>query len=496
MLLLLASLLAQDSLDAQTQVLTRSIPGPFKQVPLALGAGPQDREADHATTAINRRRDLAVAYHASRDDIGGAGNMKQVEVALYSWQGDEQWLHVGTVVLGSIHHDPLGLGIDHVKCERPDVIAVDNRFFVVWTRRYQGAGLEREPAILECAWLEIDADGEVTIRNNGLPQGLGVPLDAHGAQGGQHKFLVRDCAGVADAVVLSDGVGAQDPEVAVVYPSQTVFPTGTRGARRFEQRIVTSTLNDQGVVARGSLQRLHEEVRFDGPMGPDDSSVPGLILPDAAPSPDPHAFWLTFEWQTMEYGMEHGRVQVEYWRRVAGTWQRQDSAGFRSASGTDFKPRLRRRPNLSSLPVPGQDPRAILAFNKLNPYPNLGGDGSANVVLAQLVLDNGSIVASPSLGTWWPNDSDHDDGKPVPLVSRSEADLPTCFAGRSSLLSLGREVINEDELEMDTGTHVMVGRPAVDYRFHPESNRPDYLVMTLEKRVQVGAPLRVWIGVH
>lgn len=484
------------AVQAQTAELHRSVPGPFKVVPLAEGAGPQDRESDHATVAVNRRRDIAVAFHSSRRDISGAGNMKQVEVALYGWRGDEEWRHLGTVVLGDIRHDPLGLGPDYVKCERPDVIAVDNRFFVVWTRRYQGTGFDREPAVLECAWIEIDAQGNVTILNESLPAGLGVPLDAHGAQSGQHKFWVRDCGGVADAVALKEQPGDGGPEVAVIYPHQTVFPVGTRGSRRFEQRIVTCTLNPQGRVVRGPINRLHEEVRFDGPVAPDDNAVPGLILPDATASPGQDAFWLAFEWQTMEYGFENGRVQVEYWQRNAGSWERQDSVGFRSAPAPDFKPRLRRRPNLASLPVPWQRPQAILAFNRLNPYPGLGGDGSANVVLNKLVFENGEIVASPGLGDLWPNDSQFDDGKPVPLVSRAGSGLPTCFAGRSLSFTLDRDIINEHEMAMDTGNHAMVGRPAVSYRYHPESLRPDYVVMTLEKRLQAGAPLRVWVGVH
>lgn len=493
--LLLVGAFAADA-TAQHQGLIRTIPGPFQEVPLAPAAGPHDRESDHATVAMNRRRDIVVAFHSSRPDVLGQGNMKQVEVALYTWQGDDYWDHAGTIVLGSIDHDPLGLGVPQVKCERPDVVAVDNRFFVVWTRRYQGAGFEREPAVLESAWLEIDGGGAVTVQNGGLPSGMGFPLDGHDATHGLHDFWVRDCAGVPDAVALTNQMGTDRHEVAVLYPHQTSFPQDAAGARAFELRAVTASLDAQGVVTRGTIHRLHDAIPFDGPMSPDLSVVPGLILPDAVPSPEQDAFWLAFEWQTMEAGSEHGRVQVEYWQRLSGAWVRHDSVGFRSLPMPFFKSRLRRRPNLAAQPAPGTRPQAFLAFNKVNPAPQPGEDGSVNVVLSRLLFDGNGITTTLDQDPLWPNHPDHDDGKPVPMVTRPGSGLPSCFAGRASRIGQGRDVISEDGTAMDTGVHAMVARPAAAYRFHPESNRPDYVVLTLEKRLVPGSPLRVWVGVH
>ncbi|MGB0953567.1 MAG: hypothetical protein ACPG31_10085 [Planctomycetota bacterium] len=480
---------------AQT-TLTRSIPGPFQEVPVASAAGPVDRETDHATVAMNRQRDIAVAYHASRPDITGSGNMKQVEVALFAWQGNEQWEHVDTVVVGAIGHDPLHYGKDFVKCERPDIIAVGDRFFVVWTRRYQGAEFQREPAVLECAWIGVDDVGDFAIYNNDFPIGRGVPLDAHDSILGQRDFWVKDCAGVPDAVVLSGQGGAGQQEVAVIYPHQTEFTADPSGDRSFEQRLVTCSLDDQGHVARGDYKLLHTDIPFDGPMSPNLAVVPGLILPDAAPSPETDAFWLAFEWQTMEFGLEHGRVQLEYWQRVAGEWIRHDSVGFRSPTIPIFKSRLRRRPNLDSLPVPGQTPEAILAFNKVDPHPLPGADGSTNVVLSEVQFDGQAITATSGNGTWWPNGSAFDDGKPVPMVSRPGSGLPTCFAGRTEDQIPGRTIIAENLMEMDTGNFAMVARPSVAYRFLPGAAFPDYVAMSLEKRLTPGGILRVWIGVH
>ena len=118
------------------------------------------RDADHATVAMNSNLDIAVAYHSDRTDAGS--DLKQVEVAYYEYQGwgpggTDSWEHVATKVVGSIYHNPIQtLPSGPVKCERPDIIAVGTRFFVVWTRRYQGTttALEHHPAVLECAWIE------------------------------------------------------------------------------------------------------------------------------------------------------------------------------------------------------------------------------------------------------------------------------------------------------------------------------------------------------
>lgn len=112
---------------------------------LSQGAGNLLRDADHGTVAMNSNRDIAVAFHSVRDssDLDGAnfswnGEMKQVELAYFEYKnnsGVETWEHLDTVILGSVDYSPLSSSypVDLVRCERPDVIAVEDKFFVVWT---------------------------------------------------------------------------------------------------------------------------------------------------------------------------------------------------------------------------------------------------------------------------------------------------------------------------------------------------------------------------
>jgi len=135
--------------QVQGSNLTRTAPINFHQVPLA-GSGPPNRNYDHATVAMNSERDIVVAFHSTL-----SSTLKQVEIAAYQHQPGDTWTYLGTEIVGSTGFDPLQLSSnpqnpDPVKCERPDVVAVGDRFFVVWTRRYQGfAGYTNEPAVLE-----------------------------------------------------------------------------------------------------------------------------------------------------------------------------------------------------------------------------------------------------------------------------------------------------------------------------------------------------------
>jgi len=209
----------------------RGMPAGTKEIPLAINGlglpssvGLADRDADHATVAMNADLDIAVAFHTSRPDIMGNGNMKQVEVAYYEHQTGDTWTYVDTVLVGSIDYHPIPfLPQQIVKCERPDIIAVGNRFFVTWTRRYDKtfAGQSHEPAVLECAWIEKGVGPSISVIGySALSPGRGFQLAAH-VPGGtpSQRFEIRDCAGVPDAVVLNDSsLPAGRIKVGVVYP--------------------------------------------------------------------------------------------------------------------------------------------------------------------------------------------------------------------------------------------------------------------------------------
>jgi len=236
----------------QTDNVVRGFGSGSNDVPLATdgyglpnGIGATTRGADHATVAINEDRDIAVAYHSSRPAITGAGgaNIKQVELAYYEYQdigGIETWVYLDTILLGSIDYSPvLGLNQTSVRCERPDVVAVRDKFFVVWTRRYEDSlaplqypNQSEGPAVIECAWVE-KASPQQTYKIQTYPDyrdpanpspGLGYILDSHIVGTGLRDLLTKECLGVADAVPLSDD--NDEYKVAVVYPHQTDFSGG------------------------------------------------------------------------------------------------------------------------------------------------------------------------------------------------------------------------------------------------------------------------------
>jgi len=184
------------------------------------GFGSPNRAADHATVAMNSNKDILVAFHTVRDwTLPGEllpppgspnylGGLKQVEIAFFDYDESssvDKWNHVETRILGGMEHMPISVFSQRIiKCERPDVVAVGDKFFVVWTRRYSSAsdfaGQENEPAVLECAWIEID-NGAMVVHGTDSPvagPGLGFILDSH-LPGGSHDFHIRECAGVADA---------------------------------------------------------------------------------------------------------------------------------------------------------------------------------------------------------------------------------------------------------------------------------------------------------
>ena len=137
------------------------------------GTGLPGRTSDHATVAMNSNRDIVVAFHSDRNDI--ALEMKQVEVAFYEFMNNDTWEHRETKIVGCVGYSPItAIQQTNVKCERPDIVAVDDLFFVVWTRRYvedpaDPIESENEPAVLECAWIEIIPGSGVPVACPHLP---------------------------------------------------------------------------------------------------------------------------------------------------------------------------------------------------------------------------------------------------------------------------------------------------------------------------------------
>lgn len=482
--------------QAQYPNFARSSPVTLGKVPLD-NSDPfalPDRDYDHATVAINSDRDVVVAFHSSRTDT--SAKMKQVEIAYYQWQTGDTWIYKGSKLVGNIGFDPIPLGVGPVKCEFPDVIAVDDKFFAVWVRRYQGPQVNpNEPAVLECAWIDLDTNGNIRVHQNGNPLGQGFPLDFDGSSG--TNYWIRECGGVPEAVRLND---ASSPyKVAVVYPHQTTFSGGGALNRTFEIRIVTCELDATTLsVSIGTAQPkdvLVPIVQFNGISSPSGSSG-GLVLPDLAVSSEDNAFWLAAERQIEVGGDPEGKIYLGYWKFESGQWTEKASRTYQSSNSADAF--ARRRPMISAYPEAGQNELVALAFNKIDlRQPPFQTQVSKNVIYKQVEYDpSGSLNTPSAVYPQWPNTTSHDDLKPSPIQGRSAAPMARAYAGRSLTTGGTQDLINNLGTVIDTSTHITGARPALSYYYEASAASPDYVAITWEKKVVAGGQLQVWVGVE
>jgi len=500
--LLLAILLETDSPPQQPFVVAQNT---ADEIPLQSGGawGQSDRQADHATVAINEDRDILIAYHTTRSDIQNTGtgrspfheSLKQVEIAFLKYDNQtEDWTLEDQVLIGSTDYNPLVSQFqDSVRCERPDVIAVGNRFFVVWTRRYDRdqTGQAEEPAVLECAWVEWTGTA-LQIYNNSQTIGRGVKLDS--------DYWVRECAGVPDAVLL-DVNGSGEPTVGVVYPHQTEFGDiggGAPDTRLCDLRLVVTTLDSSNQIPLpDNPVTLVSGIDFNGPTAPQGEQAAGLILPDCARAlPDPstgvYRFWLAYEEQFLPLAgtVPDGRIRlclVE--QNVTGPgWDALDVHTF----GIAGSPYARRRPNLSSFPddANGLDLVSI-AFSKTNTT------GNDDVVHQEWSYDSDdgltqSITSEPVHE--FENTSDHHT-RPIPLHGRTSPLVRRLYLGSNeSTAEILEYDVDSDDLSVKRSTSESLGRPAIAY-WTELSSVPDQFVLTWEEQAQGVSYSRIWIRV-
>lgn len=415
-------------LSVQSSVLLAQIPsvsrGGSLEIDLLGGGiwGPVDRDADHATVAINDVGDIVVAFHSSR------GNIKQSELAYFqfipgSLGVPDSWELIQQFLVGNIDYSPIGgLTQANVTCERPDVIAVEDKFFVVWTRRYNELHnpptQEKGPAVLECAWLERTG-GSVAIYG-ATPGFGGFHLDV--------DFDIRECTGVADAVLLKQPSGGP-PTVGIAYPRQTDFGFAPGdNTRLFEMAFVTCSLNGTTVTSTPPIV-LRNNVPLDGPVGPG-GSAGGLVLPDLAPSGEDNAFWIAYEGQSLSGQNALGRIRLEYWKQSSATlWLQQVNKTFNSV--IPMSTIVRRRPMVSALPGTGSGEEVSIAFNRAAVPP---GSSDLDIVYGQWRYFNGGIQKiDPPGGHVFVNNAGNSDHKPVPLHGPSVPYLRRVYFDRTDI---------------------------------------------------------------
>lgn len=397
---------------------------------------------------MNDSGHVLVAYHSTREDFNP--NLKQVELAFFEYDSvSDDWTLEEQVLIGDVDPSPLISLYNQVdvKCERPDVVSVGDRIFVVWTRRYDRTVDWREPAVLECAWLEWNGTA-LDIHGIGA-NGEGFPLD--------FDYKVRECAGVPDAVVLKQPAGG-DPTVGVVYPRQTDFSyddaTGLEDhTRLFELALVACSIDSLGQVTSQPPLVLPNTVVYDG----SDGGAAGLVLPDLAPSSEENAFWLTYEGQQIVGADTMGVVRLEYWS-LNGTGVPEFAKTFKTVMATGSV--IRRRPMFSSLPGASPVEMVSIAFNKTSP----GSD--SDVVYELWQYDTNSFQKVPVPFGHQFNNTGFNEGKPAPLHGPHSPYTRRCYFKRSGTGG-GSDGLYYYDLNSDTESVVApsdsAARPAVSF---------------------------------
>ena len=501
------------------------------EVPLVMGAGDIDRQADHATVAMNSNRDILVAFHSHRNELGppmspgGIPNLKQVEVAFYEYKPNETWEWRETQLVGSVNYAPLIVlipGVTTVSCERPDVKAVGNDFVVTWTRQYNavsGGEAINEPVVLECAWIEINTASPPAMEITGAgPDALGAPqpgrgfeLDIHHAFGTGTRYEARESLSTPDIVVLKDAaLPAGQHKVAVVYSHQYKFsdPMIPDLKRTCESRVVTCTFAPStDTITAAPPEVLHPSIKFNGI-----NQSAGIILPDAAPSGEDNAFWMVAESQGIDAStvppLVTGAIQLDYWELdTSGDWQSRASKTFFSpGSGAPY---IRRRPMVSAYPEGTGAQTASVTFSKKDPDIN-GPDQSANVITKTFNYDNGSLIeVSPQQSPHeWPNTASLSDAKPTVIRGRKNPnEILYYFSDQLSATgdpNVLCKILAWDQVGdvMETLTEVLptagsVGRPAAAYFYEPNPGvgiNGDYLTVGWEA-LNAAGELRPFLGV-
>ena len=407
-------------------------------------------------------------YDPNGNGAGQGAQVIQAEGYFFRYRpATDDWIQSAAVLLGDPDEDWLSKG-QHPNCERPDVIASGNTFLVSWTRRYR-ISAENAPAVLEVAtcWWDPSGNGSLVVVNGGLPRGRGFPLDSN--------YLVRDCSGVADTVLLH--TSADQITAGVVYPAQTEFSSTSDGNRTFEIRIASFTLDTSTATPTLSTEGpwvLHDDVPFDGELGIESNTpVAGVVLPDATDTGTNDRFFLAYEDQkrVWDFGanalLRRGRIHLEVVQAVhaiqpggavsVAGWEVTDSHVF--GSSTDV---LRRRANLSSFPDadPAGEDHVAIAFGKLD---RSAGDDREVVFEHWSAADSGLVRVDWPNGAGWQNSPTNDDWRSVPLLGTQAPLVARCLAERA-VGTTGQivryDVASDTEDVVFSGTKVQ--RPAVD----------------------------------
>jgi hypothetical protein len=391
-------------------------------------------ESDHGVVAFNDSNDLCVAFQTRSNYPDGPW---QVEAVVLEYMGEGQWdcpSRSSVLVLGS----PQGVlpSADQEECKKPDIVAIGDDFFVVWTRLDQ-SDLQTNPArtgIIECASIRKDSSGWTLDTSSA---GVGFPLDS---------LVVPGRAGCMPALARLDQ--SSPYSIGVVYTSETARSIGTI---EFEYSVQFLGVNPNDLTSFTGPHSLVDDVPFDWNA----SDLSGRILPDAVGDDDGNlvVIWEALEDDGTGTNSRLGSIHIASFS--------DPTAGLPSTSPPldgrqDYQ--IRRRPNLST---EAGSPNTLLAswgvgFDTTNG--NALGDWDTTVLL----LDMTNLTAGQPAVTElpFPNLPNLHHKFPLPAIHGGQS---TCFLteGNYSLSFWNGDPSPEPEVSLLTTSTVPATRPSV-----------------------------------
>lgn len=415
LLMMSAGLSAQNSFGT-----THTIELPISDFPAI--ANP-NRAADHATVAINSNKDIFVAYHTTRSLDGAQYN--QAEGVFIDYNSDtNDWKipdeeDVYTLGIPEAASCPTAGYFPYASCDKPDVVAVGDRFLVVWTRFWKHEIDADIIAWIEAAWLWKEND-KVEYSPSSIEHGRGSIVHS------RDYFSVGISRGVPDAVALEFDENTEFYKGGVVYVEQTTETPPLRFNINFSEIMVTGSINsysDYGSVVSDipfylSGSQSHEYL------------TKGYILPDVVKSRSGRLA-LVHEMCENVSGDPLYLIRLHILDRGIN-WLSLDYLEFETNSTY-----IHRRPNISSDPQETTGDRVSVAWYNRE-IDNLLAE--KNVDYRHVVVSYDESVSYRVTNLAYPNGQYENNIRPVPC-HRQEDKLKGIFAQVTNPITLNTNLI-------------------------------------------------------
>lgn len=278
---------------------------------------------------------------------------------------------------------------------------------------------------------------------------------------------MEECAGVADAFVVSESGGILS--AGVVYSHQTKMSGTTPPLpdliRRFDMRLVLSEFDTtQSALSSTSPATIISDIKFNGDTG----GSAALIPPDAVRGAASDEFWLTYESQIEYASTVQGKVRLSYVKKnlVGNSWAPQATFVF----GTTTTQALRRPMLFNHKDTPRN---VSIAFSKPS-------TSNSDVEYSSWAYNSPGLLSQEMVTNLFNNIAI--DNRPMPLNANG---YRRCYFNRGGQIFYYDQDTDQD-VSVSSASSTNAFRPAVAMH---RGATDDYIATTWEE----GSPLRIWI---